>query len=205
MRNFASIIASHAACWLLMPLCAMSSGCAMFNAPPAQPPIAAGNAVILPRGDRDLIWDMVVDVVDDDFEIQREERPRQIGDVLTEGRLESRPKIGATYLEPWRGDSVSSYDRLESTLQTIRRKAIVQMAPTGAGYQVQVTVLKELENLQRPEYAATSAAIFRHDSSLRRFAEPVDEVAVEQGWIPLGSDQNLEQKILGKIADRLGG
>jgi hypothetical protein len=189
---------------LLATLCLGLAGCSGLDTSPFQAAVPIGNPTIVASADKDLLWDTIVDIVDDDFEIQREERPRQVGDVLTEGRLETRPLIGATVLEPWRSDSVTSYDRWESTLQTIRRRAIVHMAPAAGGYQVQVTVLKELENLGRPEFATTSAATFRHDSSILRFSDPVDAMPVQRGWIPLGSDPALEQRILSKLHGRLG-
>ena len=47
-----------------------------------------------------------------------------MGSTLTEGRIDTFPKPGATLLEPWDHDSADSYERLESTLQSIRRYAV---------------------------------------------------------------------------------
>jgi hypothetical protein len=168
------------------------------------PTLGYSNPFVVPTADRDLLWDTIVDVVDDDLDILREERPRLIGDTLTEGRLETRPQIGATILEPWRGDSVGSYERWESTTQTIRRRGLVHMIPAAEGYQVQITVLKELENVGRPDYANTATAIFSNDNSLRRFSDPVDPHASTRGWIPLGNDPALEQRMVAKILARMG-
>ena len=62
-------------------------------------------------------------------------------DIRNENRLArtivTDPVMGATLLEPWRGDSVGLDERLESTLQTIRRFARVQINPVpGRGYAV---------------------------------------------------------------------
>ena len=127
-----------------------------------------------------------------------------MGDTLTEGRLETRPTIGATWLEPWRGDSVGSSERWESTLQSIRRRAFVHMIPTTGGYQVQVTVLKELENVGKPEFATTPTAIFTFDNSLNRFTPPLDPASPPRGWIPIGNDPALEQRMVAKILARMG-
>jgi len=195
--------------WLLRTLtafgaCGLLAGCAWWREPIGQPTTGLGNPVVIPTNDLDQVWDTLVDVVDDDFEIQREQRPRLVGDALTEGRLETRPLIGSTLLEPWRCDSYGTPERLESTFQTIRRRAIAQVAPAAGGYQVQVTVLKELENLRSPEFATTSSALFSNDNSLRRFSEPVDALPLERGWIPLGNDLTLEQRLLAKLLARLG-
>lgn len=189
----------------LLTVCA--SGCAPSpGAPEAVPGAAVGyaNPFVVATADRDLLWDVIVDVVDDDLDLLREERPRLVGDTLTEGRLETRPQLGATYLEPWRGDSANSAERLESTLQTIRRRAFVHMMPAAGGYQVQVTVLKELENVGRPEFATTATAVFTYDNSVRRFSDPLDPEAVTRGWIPIGNDPALEQRMVGKILARMG-
>ncbi len=47
------------------------------------------NPLLIPVADRELAHEMIVDVVDSYFKIEREERIRQIGDTLTEGRIEN--------------------------------------------------------------------------------------------------------------------
>ena len=64
-----------------------------------------------------------VDAVDDYFRIEREERVRLIGGVLTEGRIDTFPIIGSTIFEPWRKDSTPGYEKVHATLQSIRRRA----------------------------------------------------------------------------------
>ncbi len=170
------------------------------------PPIALAseNPALLPNIDRDLLWQHLVDVVDDYFTIDREEPVRLIGNVLTEGRINTFPEIGSTYFEPWRRDSANGYEKLESTLQTIRRQAIVRVIPTAGGYLADVAVFKELEDLPRPEHATTGGATLRHDTSLDRVAQPIGEQPVMRGWIPLGRDLALEQRILVQLRNRLG-
>src|SRR5271167_2776179 len=55
------------------------------------PPPPQSNPAFVPVMDRDLVWDQVVDVVDNYFQIAREERVRLVGDLLTEGRLDTYP------------------------------------------------------------------------------------------------------------------
>ncbi|MCC7086682.1 MAG: hypothetical protein IT427_16910 [Pirellulales bacterium] len=177
------------------------------------------NNVVVPAVNRDFAWDQVVDVVDDYFEIEREDRVKQVGDILTEGSIDTFPLTGATLLEPWRHDSVGWYERLESTLQSIRRRAFVRVIPDEHGYFVDVTVIKELEDLPQPEKASAGAATFRYDTSLQRDTEfatdpyripgdparPVGPRTPTVGWIPLGRDTMLEQALLAEIRARLGG
>ena len=103
------------------------------------------------------MWDQIVDVVDDYFKIEKEERVRLVGDLLTEGRLDTYPRGGSTIFEPWGNDSANAYEKLESTLQSIRRIAQVRVIPAQAGFQVEVIVYKELEDVPRVPRPAPSA------------------------------------------------
>jgi hypothetical protein len=191
-----------------------------YNAPqviPVVPQMVAPGPIVVPVADRDVAWDNIVDVVDDYFKVAREDRVRLVGDVLTEGQIETYPLTGATLLEPWRGDSATFYERLESTLQSIRRRAFVRVMPEASGYLVDVTVLKELEDVVRPQHATAGAATFRYDTSIDRSTEaepilsrqvgdaprPVSNPAQTAGWIGIGRDAALEQLMLARIQDRL--
>ena len=70
----------------------------------------------------EFAFEQIVAVIEEYFKVQHEEPVRVAGDILTEGRIDTYPEISATLLEPWRGDSVTFHDRLESTLQTYRRR-----------------------------------------------------------------------------------
>lgn len=198
-------------------ICCFAIGCApsyppgSFSAATApgyvNPPIQATYAYENPlplAGDPGFLWDQVVDVVDDYFPIAREQRADLLGDVVTEGRLDTAPVTGATLLEPWRGDSVGVAERLESTLQQTRRFAVVRLIPGETGLMLDVAVFKELEDLRRPEHSTAGAATFRYDSALQRFRDPVGAEPLTQGWIPRGRDSALEQRILSQIQARTG-
>lgn len=183
-------------------LAVVVSGCATYrfrhNTPPLENPIA------VPYTNCDDLWNQIVDVVDDDFNIATEQRVRQSGDVLTVGRIDTTPQIGATVLEPWRGDSADAYQRVHSTLQTIRRRAVVQVIPAGDQFQIEAIVYKELEDLAQPEFSTAGSATFRNDGSLVRVEEATGVLQPTLGWIPLGRDMIMEQKLLAKIMARVG-
>jgi hypothetical protein len=187
------------------------------------PPVP-NNTVLVPAVNRDFMWDQIVDVVDDYFQIDQEDRVKLVGDVQTEGRIDTFPVSGATLLEPWRRDSVNYHERLESTLQSIRRRGFVRVIPDphGNGYLVDVTVTKELEDVPHPISGSAGASTFRYDTSLPRDTEfdpdphripgdparPNGPRAATGGWIPIkpdGRDHALEQEMLAKIQARLGG
>jgi hypothetical protein len=186
------------------------------------PPIP-NNTILVPPLNRDYVWDQIVDVVDDYFQIEQEDRVKPAGAEDTEGRIDTFPIPGATLLEPWRRDSVNFHDRLESTLQSIRRTGYVRVIPEhGTGYLVEVTVEKDLEDVPHPINGSAGASTFRYDTSLPRDTEfdadphripgdparPNGPRTPTGGWIPMGPDgrdHDLEQVILARIQARLGG
>lgn len=168
--------------------------------------LSYSNPVLLPAVDHRCVWETMVDVVDDYFpKMQREEPVRLVGNILTEGRLDTFPIVGSTILEPWRRDSVGRRERLESTFQSIRRRAVVRVIPAENGYWVDVAVFKELEDVARPVHATVGDATFRNDTSLTRVVNPVGQYDAHEGWIDLGRDAALEQEILGQLSARIGG
>ena len=179
--------------------------------PPAPTlPEAAGpvyqNPVLVPPGDHEFIWETVVDVVDDYFKIKEEEPVRLVGQLQTEGRLDTYPEVGSTVLEPWRRDSVGRRERWLATLQSIRRYAVVRVIPDPQrqGYLVEVNVYKELEDVAKPAHSSAGQATFRNDSSLHRVVDSLADQDPHKGWILLGRDPALEQRILSEIFTRTG-
>ena len=176
-----------------------------------------GNPLHVPVTDRDVAWEQIVAVVEEYFKVEHEERVRLAGDILTEGRIDTYPQTGATLMEPWRGDSVTYYDKLESTLQSIRRRAYVRVIPDQTGFIIDLTVLKELENLPQPMRSTAGSAAFSEGCDARSVvrnaavAKPPPLTAIRPGpagppptsWIPLGRDPHLEQVILAKIQARM--
>jgi hypothetical protein len=183
--------------------CTGLAGCASVAGYGAPLPAAFHeNPVRVPARDHQFVWEQVVDVIDDYFRIAHEEPVRLMGNVYTEGRLETAPQVGATLLEPWRSDSASRYERWLSTLQSIRRRAVIRVLPAEEGFWVDVAVFKELEDTSRPELASAGMATFRNDSSLSHVADPIAEPDISEGWIPQGRDVALEQRIIGHLLSR---
>ncbi len=195
-------------------------GCATIGPPPPTYP----NPVLAPPIDRDIFWDQLVMVVDNYFDIEREDRMRLVDNMLTQGRIDTVPEPGATLLEPWRRDSVNYYERLQATFQTIRRRALVLVVQSDGGYLVDIAVYKELEDLRRPDYSNAGDATFRNDDSLDRFNEqtqgptttldsfptygrargPIGPQPFTLGWIPIGRDTALEQRMIAELLSRIG-
>jgi len=186
----------------------------IYPSPLAMP----SNSVLIPPLAAEVVWCQLVNVTDDFFKIRSEQRVVFAQGIPTEGLITTFPQTGATLLEPWRGDSVGFHERLESTLQSIRRIASIRLIPDPGGWRVEVAVQKELENLRKPMHATAGGATFRNDDSLYRYGTPLPVLGQRvgdqprpvatptrtDGWIPLGRDSLLERKILDKVLTRLG-
>ncbi len=195
--------------WLLL-LISCQAGCGVAMAPlfgPRKVTVSTKEAVPNPlfvaTVDHEGLWNQLVDEIDDYFRIAREQRVQETGGVLTEGRIDTHPLISATLLEPWRRDSTPGVERLEATLQSIRRRATVRVIPRNGGFMVEVTVLKELEDVSQPERSTSSTPTWRHDGSLVRGDSQVQTGPQTLGWICIGRDPSLEQQILTELQARL--
>lgn len=185
----------------------LATGCSLFPqpAPDATPGPGDGlaNPLFFPIADRELLWNQLVDELDDYFRIEREQRVREVGGVLMEGRILTYPTTAATLLEPWRRDSTPGYERWHSTYQSLRRRAEAKVIPRNGGYFVEVIVYKELEDVSQPEGSTVRGEAVRHDGSLVRGDSPEQIGPVTLGWICLGRDLGLEQQILTELQARL--
>ena len=145
------------------------------------------------------LWEAIVGVVGRYFPIEKEEPCRDIGGEITPGSLMTRPTPGASLLEPWKGDSVGYEQRLESTLQSIRRFALVRVWPIGNNsYSVEVIVQKELENMPYPMNSNKYVGSYVYNDTVRSPSNLAD--APRSSWTNLGRDVLLEQKILREIS-----
>lgn len=186
---------------LSLQLCA---GCTWYQW--HRPEAATGplpNPLEIPVSDHEFVWNQLVDTVDDYFPIAREERVRVIGNVMTEGRIDTFPKTAATAMDVFRKDSTKGFETWHGTFQSIRKHAEVRVLPGQDGYGINVIVRKELEDLDRPELSLVDASAFRFDGSLVRPQGQRLGGVTTLGWIPIGRDLDLEQKILADLYSRL--
>jgi hypothetical protein len=158
-------------------------------------PVAA-NPLVVPSTDFEILWNKTIAVVDKYFDIESENRLART--------IKTQPQTGATIIEPWALDSVTLPDRFESSLQTIRRVAIIHIdpAPTG-GFLVKVEVDKFLEDMAKPVTQPAGRAAFTNDFPVNRVREIVGPVPAPLGWIKKDRDRNLEQAILTGIRNEL--
>ncbi len=183
---FRAVVLRHCLPWCF----ALCSGC--LSSPPKAPPV--GSSVIQVSADyRDSLWGHAVVVLHrNHFQVARESK--------LEGVIETHYRGGSNLIEPWHHDSVGLENRLESTLQSIRRRVNVSMQSAGAGMMtVSVRVDKEIEDL--PGLAANyeGGATFQESQP---FTRDLDQVVGQTGpsrWLSVGRDPLLEQQLLRQI------
>ena len=183
---FLAIVLAHC----LLGCCALCSGC--LSSPLKAP--AIGSSVIQVSADyRDSLWEQAVVVLHrNHFQVARESK--------LEGVIETQYRGGSNMLEPWHRDSVGVENRVESTLQSIRRRVNISMQSSGAGLMtVSVRVDKEIEDL--PGLAANfeGGATFPESQPFNR---DLDQVVGQTGpsrWLSIGRDPLLERQLLGQI------
>ena len=181
-----------ALCVCLLAVC----GCAPMRPGPQVAQGPSSSTIYVPGTNDEALWERTVDVVHGYFDIARENK--------LDGVIETQPKTGATIFEPWHRDSVTGYDRLESTLQSIRRRAVVTIRKDTAGYVVNIQVFKELEDV--PGLAANSpgAATFQTSNPLQRDLNVVVGQTAPSGWIVVGRDEALERDMLASLQREFG-
>ncbi|QDT63221.1 hypothetical protein [Calycomorphotria hydatis] len=169
-------------------LCA--PGCALFEVE------KASNPIFISCANHEYAWERTVDGLHDyGFPIARENK--------LDGVIETGYRVGSGLLEPWNKDSVGFYNRLESSLQSIRRKARVTVAPAQGGCYIGVEAIKELEDVRATSRDSTGGASFQIDRPLSRDLDLVNEFTAPHGWIYQGRDHELEQALLKQIQKRI--
>jgi len=151
-----------------------------------------GNPVYVAASNHDVVWEKTIDVLHSfQFQVARDNR--------LDGIIETEYKVGSGLLEPWHAESVGFENRLESTLQSIRRRVFVSITPADGGFLVSVEAFKELEDL--PGIAANSpgGATFQESAPLQRDLNLVTGQTTPSGWIPQGREIDLEQALLARL------
>lgn len=166
----------------------------MWNGPPQSPQqgVMTSEPVFVSGNDLEPVWERVVDVLHDyHFELARQNK--------LDGVIETKYKVGASLVEPWHRDSVGLQNRLESTLQSIRRRAFVSITPANGGYLISVVAHKELENLVGLAANSAGGATFQENAPLQRDLDVVVGQTTPSGWVSHGRDFALEQDMTERL------
>ena len=171
----------------------IAGGCAAM---PAMAPVRPTPTVV-PGTITETTWEQTVNALHSfHFSIEKENR--------LAGTIQTGYLPGAGLLEPWHYDSVTLGDRIESSLQPIRRRALVTLTQINTGVQVNVEVIKERENPSGPTRHSSGVATYPGGQPLQRDLNVVIGGSTPPGWIALGRDAALERVLLTAIVARIG-
>lgn len=170
------------------------SGC---HSLPFSSQAAVTNPIQVRANNYDLVWERTIDTLHDyHFEIARENR--------LSGEIETEYRTGASVFEPWHADAANAKERVEGTLQSIRRKVLVHITQIEGGYLVSVEAFKELEDLPGLAANSPSGATFQESKPLKRDLNLVVGQTTPSGWIAKGRDTALEQNVLADLIKNFG-
>lgn len=159
---------------------------------------AVTNPIQVRANNYDLVWERTIDTLHEyHFEIARENR--------LSGEIETEYRTGASCFEPWHFDAANTKERVEGTLQSIRRKVLVHITQIEGGYLVSMEAFKELEDLPGLAANTPSGATFQESKPLKRDLNLVVGQTTPSGWIAKGRDTALEKSLLGDLVGNLQG
>ena len=121
------------------------------------------------------------------------------------GRIDTEHLTGANWFEFWRDDSVGNFQRVESSLHTIRREVHVVVTPAPTGCQVSVKADKERLSAPGTSPAGISEAYDIFNPRKTSLARQDEFKETQYTWLPEGRDDALEQMLLERIQGLLGG
>ena len=167
--------------------------CGCLSGPSVNSSRPGMTAVQFPADRMDVMWERVIAVLNNNhFQVARESK--------LEGVIETHERAGSSVMEPWHHDSVGTYNRLESTLQSIRRRVYVTFINSSPGtVTLNVRAEKEIEDV--PGLAATyvGGATFSENDPLNRDLDQAIGQAGPSRWISRGNDPMLEAELLRQI------
>ncbi len=169
----------------------MLGGC--LSGPPTGNMPQGVSAIQVSADKYDLMWERAVAILNNyHFMVARESK--------IEGMIETEYRAGSNLFEPWHHDSVGYANRLESTVQSIRRKAIVTFQNSSPRLvTISVRVDKEIEDV--PGLAANyeGGATFSESQLLDRDLDQVVGQAGASRWLHRGTDPALEAELMRQI------
>ena len=151
------------------------------------------NGLLIPSSQVHSTWEQAVSVLHrNHFQIARESK--------MEGLIETEYRAGANILEPWHPDSVGLQNRLESTVQSTRRKVVISFGQNNTDQvMVSVRVHKEIEDVPDPTATYADGASSSESNVFEQDLNPVIGQPSPSRWLSRGRDPHLEARLVAQI------
>jgi len=117
----------------------------------------------------------------------------------SKGHIETQPLTGASWFEFWRKDTIGRVQVAESSLHTVRRRAMVTVSPKDGGSQVFVQVIKERAAAPGTMPTSFGYALSQHNVESTNLMRQDALEETDYVWVRTGRDPLLEQYILEQI------
>ncbi len=181
----------------------------------APPAAEAPTAIELDVADYDTFVDTALSV------LRRYDLPADYVD-RWRGLIITEPATSGQWFEPWRVDSQGTYQTVEASLHTMRRKVRVDVLPVGeepsrlpapladsaqqqtpepGRYRLQVRVDKERYHAPARQITTSSGALAMYSTRVPTQAGIRGRRSESNEWVPLGRDVLLEQFLLDKLVN----
>ena len=122
------------------------------------------------------------------------------------GIIRTKPLTGAQFFEFWRSDNVGPARVVEANLHTLQRSVELRLQPDGGQIRIDCHVHVQRLSLPANEVASVSQAYRMYSKS----TPTIQRLELEPGqqedlaWIDLGEDRALAERILKRVAERIG-
>jgi len=121
------------------------------------------------------------------------------------GYIRTRPLRAGQFFEPWRSDNSDGGDIAEANLQSLQRTAELRFTTQAAGMCVECSV--QVRRLSIPPEpirgTAGTAGLYTDSTRTKQSLRLESDQDEKMEWTDMGSDHNLEARILSKIKQQI--
>ena len=188
----------HSYWYILMACALMAAGCTQQNSAPLK--VKVQGSALYVDADQGIGTADLMEVAEDVlagmyFRIDKAD--------VESGLIRTRPLPGAQFFEFWRSDNAGADNNLAANLHTIRRTVTLDISQQGRELRIGCNVQAQRLSLPERQVSNSSSSrvygLFSQRNSSVQKLKLHPEQKEKMAWIDMGSDKQLEAKILKRI------